>query len=467
MKKFIQHIYTVIALLVVSSTVFAQQIPLYSQYYFNKFIYNPALTGHSGQTEANIFGRNQYTGIDGFQTAGASVSGQVSDGKVGLGLYAINDANFLQTQNSVYGNYAYNIKMSETNTLSLGFGLGVLNNRFNTENIIATNPDDPAVRLLNNRPGAIIDASIGMNLKADKFQFGLSVPQFLGSSQEFTDQQQASLLFNMQNHLMIMTSYDIVVSDDLMIQPLFLYKNTKNAPGQFDINVIADWMNRGWLGAGYRDGYGATLMGGIRIADKLRFGYSYDWSMGDYSQALGGAHEVLLGITLNQTKDAKPSKEEMDKLRMELAKKQSEDNKDQAKKIEELENKLNQVEASKRQKDTVYIVQKVVTNNVPTPTEAKPEKHTDPRPTKPTNDSKDQNVSGDFIVVAGSFSEEANATKYFNQLVNKGLSPYMYYSKTTRVYYVHLGRFYFKEEARSFASDKSTGTMKLWVKTLR
>lgn len=458
MKNCNSKLYTLLALIIVSANAYAQQVPLYGQYYFNKFMYNPALSGHSGNTEASLFGRNQYTGLDGFQTAGATASGQVSDGKVGLGLYIVSDATLLQTQNSVYGNYAYNIALSDENQLSLGFGLGVLSNRFNTENIISNDPNDPALRLLNARPGAVLDASIGANLKLGDFQLGVSVPQFLGSSQEFSDLQQTSLMYDLQNHLMIMTSYDIWASEELKIQPMLLYKNTKNAPSQVDFNIIADWVNKGWLGAAYRDGYGVTAMAGLRIAEKLKLGYSYDWSIGDYSQALGGTHEILLGINLNQQQDKKASQEEMDRLKKEMAAKHNEDVKDQEKKLKALEDKLADVQTQKRQVDTVYVVQKVETP-VKTVT-------TDKTDGSKSGAGGEQAGSGNFIVVAGSFGEEANATRYFNQLVNKGFSPYMYYDKSG-TYYVHVGKFYFKEEAREFARNNTRSGVKLWVKTLQ
>lgn len=459
MKNYTSKLYTLLALIIVSASAYAQQVPLYGQYYFNKFMYNPAMSGHSGNTEATIFGRNQYTGLDGFQTAGVTASGQVNDGKVGLGLYVVSDATLLQTQNSVYGNYAYNIALSPDNQLSLGFGLGVLSNRFNTENIISNDPNDPALRLLNQRPGAVLDASIGANLKLSDFQLGISVPQFLGSSQEFTDLQNTSLMYDLQNHLMIMTSYDIWANDGLKIQPMLLFKNTKNAPGQVDINVVADWVNKGWLGAAYRDGYGVTAMAGIRIAEKLKFGYSYDWSIGDYSQALGGTHEVLLGINLNQNQYKKATEEEMNRLKSEMAAKHNTDVKEQDEKIKSLEDKLADVQTQKRQVDTVYVVQKVETP-------VKPSTNTNNTSGGKSGTGGEQAGSGNFIVVAGSFGVEANATRYFNVLVNKGFSPYMYYDKSG-TYYVHVGKFYFKEEAREFAKNNTKNGVKLWVKTLQ
>lgn len=466
--------YSLLALLFVVANTYAQQVPLYSQYYFNKFMYNPAMAGHSGKTEANIFGRNQYTAIDGYQTAGASISGQVNEGKVGLGLYLVNDANLLMTQNSVYGNYAYNFKLSDENILSFGFSLGIVNNRFNTENIIATDPNDDVLRLLNTRPGAMFDASLGMNLNLSGFQLGVAAPQFLAENQDFTDNQNGSVLFDLQNHLIAMASYDIEVSKNMIIQPLVMYKNVKNAPGQFDINLIADWKNNGWLGAAYRDGYGVTAMGGIRIAEKMRFGYSYDWSIGDYSQALGGSHEVLLGITLGKPKKVdNPNKEDMDRLKQELTDKADEDLQMQQEKIAELEKKLDEVEMQKREKDTVYIVQKV---EVATPAEPRvetPRRETPrttptptPTPTRTTPTTTDV-APGQFIAVAGSFTAEENAQKFFNSLVNKGLSPYIYYDKSNQHYYVHLGKFYVKDEARKFAKESANNGVSVWVKTIQ
>jgi type IX secretion system PorP/SprF family membrane protein len=456
MKNYNMKLYALLALLIASANVYAQQVPLYGQYYFNKFMYNPAMAGHSGSTEATLFGRNQYTGLDGFQTAGATVSGQVNEGKVGLGLYIVNDATLLQSQNSVYGNYAYNIALSDANQLSLGFALGVLSNKFNTENIISNDPNDPALRLLNTRPGAVLDASIGANLKLGDFQFGISVPQFLGSSQEFTDLQQTSLMYDLQNHLMVMTSFDIWSGENFKLQPLLLFKNTKNAPGQFDVNLIADWVNKGWLGAAYRDGYGVTAMAGLRIAEKMKIGYSYDWSIGDYSQALGGTHEILVGINLNQNKDKKASQDEMDLMKKEMAAKHNSDVKEQEAKIKSLEDKLAGVDARKRQVDTVYVVQKV----------AQASNAGDSKSGGTSGSDGQQAGSGNFIVVAGSFGEETNATRYFNQLVNKGLSPYMHYDKGG-TYYVHLGKFYFKQEARDYAKSNAKNGVKLWVKTLQ
>lgn len=457
-RNFATKTISILAFLVMAAGVRAQQIPLYSQFYFNKFLYNPALTGMSGNLEGYMFGRRQYVNIDGYQTAGMTVSGATNDGKMGLGLYYINDRNSLLNTNSLYGNYAYNLTFNENTKLSFGFALGMINNQFDFSRIITTDPDDPILRLLDKPSGAALDASIGANFLINGFNLGLSIPQMLNNSQKFTDNYNSTLKYNLQNHLIIMASYDLMINNDLKLQPLLLFKNTANSPSQVDVNITADWLNKGWLGFGIRDGYGVTFMGGIKIAETVRFGYSYDAATGQNKTALGGTHEFLLGLVLGKKEKEvdKKAEQELELARLSAEKKR----KEQDAKIKELEQQMLDLKSRPVTKDTVYIA-----NAGKTPEPRETERTKTKIETK--NEKVEDKTAGEFLVIAGSFSEEKNATLYFNQLVNKGLSPYMYFDKSTKVYYVHMGKFYFKEEARDYLKNNSNGSLKLWVKTIK
>ena len=73
-------------------TASAQQLPLYSQYAFNPFIYNPAMTGISGETNAFLTHRQQWTEMTGSPTTNAiTVDGFMDAKNVGLGLAIFND----------------------------------------------------------------------------------------------------------------------------------------------------------------------------------------------------------------------------------------------------------------------------------------------------------------------------------------------------------------------------------------
>ncbi|RYZ32779.1 MAG: type IX secretion system membrane protein PorP/SprF, partial [Sphingobacteriales bacterium] len=66
MKKLL---FSVVVMLVVCSSATAQQRAQYSQYVFNNFLLNPALTGIEDYTDAKIGYRRQWVGMEGAPTS--------------------------------------------------------------------------------------------------------------------------------------------------------------------------------------------------------------------------------------------------------------------------------------------------------------------------------------------------------------------------------------------------------------
>ena len=102
----------IISLLLAAKVLFSQQLPLYSQYLYNKFLINPAVAGSDGYTSVNLTAREQWVGIEGAPaTFSLSVQTRVlkknyivkrtvvkkhfqrpaSDGRIGLGGYVFSD----------------------------------------------------------------------------------------------------------------------------------------------------------------------------------------------------------------------------------------------------------------------------------------------------------------------------------------------------------------------------------------
>ena len=53
----------ILFLVIIEQVSFAQQLPLYSQYLYNKFLINPAVAGSDGYTSINLTAREQWVGI--------------------------------------------------------------------------------------------------------------------------------------------------------------------------------------------------------------------------------------------------------------------------------------------------------------------------------------------------------------------------------------------------------------------
>ena len=64
----------------------AQQVPLLSHYYYNKFVWNPALAGFQKYSQAYLIYRNQWNQIPGAPiTKAVTIDGPLKSKNVGLG----------------------------------------------------------------------------------------------------------------------------------------------------------------------------------------------------------------------------------------------------------------------------------------------------------------------------------------------------------------------------------------------
>src|ERR1043165_8501894 len=85
----------------------AQQIPLYSQMYFMRMLYNPALTAYNGSSNIYGFYREQWTAMPGHPvTRGAMGEISLWKDQSGVGFHVYNDNTDLIHRVNAQGYYA-------------------------------------------------------------------------------------------------------------------------------------------------------------------------------------------------------------------------------------------------------------------------------------------------------------------------------------------------------------------------
>jgi len=130
-------------LLISSVIVNAQQRPTFSTYVYNGLALNPAYAGSQNMFSVIFTNRNQWINIDGapnFQSITAQTTWK--DNQIGTGLNITRDAIGSYEVLSVYGSYAYKIKMAR-NILSMGLQGGFDYNRADFSAINLSEQGDP------------------------------------------------------------------------------------------------------------------------------------------------------------------------------------------------------------------------------------------------------------------------------------------------------------------------------------
>jgi len=307
-------------LLLCSTSVFAQNYPVYNSFYVNPFLYNPAeaLTEY---TQVYALYRQQWTNVEGAPTLGAlSVTSMMNESRAGVGGKISSYKRGLLNTTDFSLTYAYGIPMGQKNWLFLGLSGGAISNTIDMTKV--TDPNDPAIAnyLANNfQPaagfGLLYRSGSGLNV-------GVALPQMFPSKFN-SDASFNSTTVSPSDNVFISIYYKRKVESRIVskskgglkrsvktqeaIAPLefyFNYKYSKFGNSQFEFLGKLNLSQHFWIGGSYRLPYGFTGNLGINTS-RFLIGYSYEPGNQPQTGFSQGSHEIILGLKLGKPKKFK------------------------------------------------------------------------------------------------------------------------------------------------------------------
>lgn len=180
MKTILNRIFFTALVFVTSfSLSMAQQYPVFSQYYFNELVINPAYAGNHVQLSLTAMYRNQWVNFPGAPKT-FSITGHTSmaKNKVGVGLMVNHDEIGSYKNEHIYASYSYKIHFPEA-TLSMGLQAGINLLGADYSKLDLQNPGDAAFYNILN----VVKPNFGAGLFFTKKNFfvGFSVPFILNN----------------------------------------------------------------------------------------------------------------------------------------------------------------------------------------------------------------------------------------------------------------------------------------------
>lgn len=307
------------AIMLLAAASDAQQLPLYSQYLFNRYLINPAVAGSDGYTSFNLTAREQWLGYSGaprtysfsYQTRLLKRSYIIRstsvrkksfkpsrDGKVGIGGYVFNDRNGLIQRTGLQATYAYHTWIYGGTQLSFGLSATAFHFRIDEDKIRFEDPDDP-VLYSNLRQGVFIpDANFGVYVLNYRFNLGFSVEQLFQSYIKLGNPSYKNL--SLLRHYYLFGAYSFLLDARSELQPNFMFRMSEQLKPQFDIGVKYTFMEDFWGGLSYRTGNVVITSVGARW-DNLYFGYAFDYSFNEIQNYSYGSHEIVIALKLGSS----------------------------------------------------------------------------------------------------------------------------------------------------------------------
>jgi type IX secretion system PorP/SprF family membrane protein len=296
-----------------------QQLPIYSQYLFNRFLINPAVAGSDGYTSFNLTGRDQWVGYSGApRTFSFSMQTRIlkkgyklksnilnervyrpkTDGKVGLGGYIFSDRNGLIQRTGFQLSYAYHMWVQSNTQLSFGLAFTGYQYKINEKEIAFEDPNDPWMNNDLRRGMFVPDVSFGMYLLNSKYTFGFSAAQLFEAAARFGSYAYKN--FRIDRHYYLFGSYDIASGSKNNFQPAFIVNMSDQLKPQADIGMNYLYGQEFWGGLAYRTSGALIANVGVKYQN-LYIGYSLDFTLQEIQRVTYGTHEITVALKLGDS----------------------------------------------------------------------------------------------------------------------------------------------------------------------
>ena len=287
----------IIIITLLSINLFAQQEPLFSQYYTADMIINPAVSGSKTYNPLIIQTRQQWLGFEGAPlSSNISYHGAV-DGNSAIGGYLMFDKAFPSMQANLHLNYAYHIPLDyERVNLSLGLGAKVMyhNIDFNKEDLPPGYDQAFSASSYNKMLG---DASSGAYLYGQKFYAGFSVSNLFQSSFNTTVAGSPYPNSEYRNYYGTGAYRFNILNNDWQVEPSFLIRKMQYHSSISDLSGRILYLEN-WAGLTYRTNGTAIFSFGFS-ANNMHISYSYDHAFsGEIMPYTYGTHEIGIAFKI-------------------------------------------------------------------------------------------------------------------------------------------------------------------------
>ena len=287
----------IIFCILISIAAKAQQEPLFTQYYVNDMILNPAISGAKTYNSFIIQTRAQWLGFTGAPlTTNISYHGALNN-RSAMGGYLMFDKTYPSTQGNLHLNYAYHIPL-DYDEVNLSFGIGgklmYYNLDFNQgelppgqDNAFSTSSYD---KLLG-------DASSGIYLYGRNFYLGYSVSNLLQSAFKTPVNEDFPNL-ELRNYYGMGAYRFEIINNDWQLEPSFLVRKMESQPVVLDFSTRLFYFENTWAGFTYRNNGTLGFCFGFGSGN-IHFSYSYDHTFtGEIQQYTYGTHEIGISFRL-------------------------------------------------------------------------------------------------------------------------------------------------------------------------
>jgi type IX secretion system PorP/SprF family membrane protein len=280
---------------------FAQNIPVFRQFFFNPYFFNPAYVGSSGHTEVSLAYRQQWLGFNDAPT-GTGFSFQLpTRSRASFGLtYVSQDVVSLNNSTGLFS-FGYKVPFSENHSLHFGISIGLGAYKLKLDDIDYSN--DPTILSAANNT-IYPSGNFGILYSYKKLKVGIAFPELFG----IKNVSRYDSLSQFRNQFYSLSNA-FNVNQNLEIEPYLLYRVTGDFQNFWELTSVFSWKKKMWAGASYRQHSGLGFFAGARMFNSIAFSYSYELPPISKNFINTSSHELHLSLQIDNLKRKKQDEE--------------------------------------------------------------------------------------------------------------------------------------------------------------
>lgn len=267
----------------------------FNQYMFNTLLYNPAFAGTKESFSVEAIYRKQWIGMKGTPEMQAlTAHSPLRNSKIALGFQVDNlsAGGGAERCNNAFAYYTHRLDIGPLK-LRLGLRSGANIISKNLYDVDRKVQEDPAFY---DETFVMPNFGVGAYLYANSFYAGVSVPFLLSVSDKKRGFTHDFKRYNFTGTGGVL----ITISSNFKIKPSAFAQYTIDNPFYYILSSSFILVNDiFWLTGSYKSTGELVGILEFQITKQIRFGYSYDFPVGDLKGFMSGSHEILLRYDLS------------------------------------------------------------------------------------------------------------------------------------------------------------------------
>jgi type IX secretion system PorP/SprF family membrane protein len=283
---------------------YAQDQTNFSHFYLNPYLLNPSYAGIDGRTSLSFLYRRQWATLkDGPQLSNITFHSPISR-RISFGFNATDDKKGLLHSSGAMLSVGYNLPLGPESFFRFGMSGGISSNSVDLEKLEGLNNDPALGTLLDNNLSILGNAGVSIHLHT--FHAGLSLPVIFEPSYVSKDAFTITKIDPFQSIIFHFSNRFYFNSNRNIFEPYAVYRMTTGLSPQFELAGILHLNHAIWAGGAYKQDFGISALGGIKLRNTLAIGASYTLKNSGQNELNSPTYEVSLGLLIGKRREETP-----------------------------------------------------------------------------------------------------------------------------------------------------------------